>query len=103
MKRLFIILRDRWQAKTPLIFSRIIKIAMGIGMTAAAIQAELMRTGADTPDWWVTILPYLVGAGAGASAVAKLTQQYDRNNRPVRKPRRRKYGDVYREERREHL
>lgn len=53
MKKLFIILRDRWRAKTPLIFSRIIKIAMGIGMTAAAIQAELIRTGAETPDWWV--------------------------------------------------
>ena len=94
MKKLFIILCDRWRAKTPLIFSRIIKIAMGIGMTAAAIQAELIRTGAETPDWWVNILPYLVGAGAGASAVAKLTQQYDKDNKPVRKPRKRKDGEV---------
>ena len=94
MKKLFIILRDRWMAKTPLIFSRIIKIAMGIGMTAAAIQAELIRTGAETPDWWVNILPYLVGAGAGASAVAKLTQQYDKDNKPVRKPRKHRDGEV---------
>lgn len=82
--KIFKELHDRWKAKTPLLFSRIIKIAMSIGVTAAAIQTALMELGVESPEWWVKVLPYLVGAGAGASAVAKLTQQYDKDNKPIK-------------------
>lgn len=90
MEKLFRTLRDRWQARTPLIFSRIIKLAVGISTVAVAIQTALSAVNADVPEWWSASLPYLVGAGAGAASVAKLTQQYDKNNRPIhrkKKPR----------------
>ena len=87
MRKLFRTLRDRWQAKTPLIFSRIIKLAVGISTVSVAIQTALSAINADTPEWWSVSLPYFVGAGAGAASVAKLTQQYDRNRRPIRRKR----------------
>jgi hypothetical protein len=46
-----------------------------------------MTNNIDEPEWWLQAMPYIVGIGAGAGAVAKLTQQYDKNNRPIRKPR----------------
>lgn len=90
IKSLFIMLRDRWKAKTPLIFSRIIKLAMAISTIAIAIQTALVTAGADIPEWWSTIFPYFVGAAAGMVAVAKLTQQYDRNGNPVKTNKRKK-------------
>lgn len=87
MMKLFRTLKDRWQAKTPLIFSRIIKLAVGVSTVSIAIQTALSTINADIPEWWSASLPYFVGAGAGAASVAKLTQQYDRNNRPIRKKR----------------
>ena len=83
IRELFVILRNRWKAKTPLIFKRIIKLSIGIGLTAAAIQTSIVSAGLDAPEWWMKILPYLIGAGAGASTVAKLTQQYDQDNNPI--------------------
>lgn len=90
IKSLFIMLRDRWKAKTPLIFSRIIKLAMAISTIAIAIQTALVTAGADIPEWWSTIFPYFVGTAAGMVAVAKLTQQYDRNGNPVKTNKRKK-------------
>lgn len=85
VRELFRVLRRRWKAKTPLIFSRIIKLSVGIGLTAAAIQTAITSAGIDAPDWWVKVLPYLIGAGAGASTVAKLTQQYDQDDNSIQK------------------
>ena len=85
MKKLFCTLRDRWKAKTPILFSRIIKLSIGIGAAAAAIQTAFNTNSIEAPAWWLRVMPYLVGAGAGASVVAKLTQQYDKNNNPIRK------------------
>jgi hypothetical protein len=90
IKDLFSTLHDRWKAKTPLIFSRIIKLAMAISTIAIAIQTALVTAGADIPEWWSAIFPYFVGAGAGMAAVAKLTQQYDRNGNPVKTNKRKK-------------
>ena len=87
MRNLFITLKGRWQAKTPLIFSRIIKFAVGVSTVSVAIQTAMSAINSDIPEWWSVSLPYLVGAGAGAASVAKLTQQYDENNRPIRNKR----------------
>lgn len=87
MNKLFLTLRNRWQAKTPLIFSRIIKIAVGISTVSIAIQTALTASGASVPEWWEFIFPYFVGAGAGMATIAKLTQQYDKDNNPIRKPK----------------
>lgn len=87
MKKLFRTLKDRWRAKTPPIFSRIIKIAVAISTVSIAIQTALSAVNADIPEWWSVSLPYLVGAGAGAASVAKLTQQHDKERRPSHKMR----------------
>ena len=84
MKKLFETLHDRWKAKTPLIFSRIIKIAIAISTIAIAIQTALVTAGAEIPEWWSSVFPYFVGAGAGMAAVAKLTQQYDNEGNPIK-------------------
>jgi len=84
IKGLFGTLHDRWKAKTPLIFSRIIKIAIAISTIAIAIQTALVTAGAEIPEWWSSVFPYFVGAGAGMAAVAKLTQQYDNEGNPVK-------------------
>lgn len=77
-------LRDRWKSQTPLVFSRIIKVAMALSTTAIAIQTALMTAGAEIPDWWLSIFPYFVGIGAGMAAVAKLTQRYDSEGNPIK-------------------
>ncbi len=76
-------LYSRWKAKTPLLFSGIIKVAVGCSTVAIAIQTALVTAGANIPEWWTAIFPYFVGVGAGMAAVAKLTQQYDRNGNPI--------------------
>lgn len=90
IRRVFRTLRDRWTAKTPRIFSWIIRFAVGVSTTAVAIQTAINTVGAEAPEWWTVSLPYLVGAGAGAATVAKLTQKYDKNNRPIRKTKTKK-------------
>lgn len=87
---LFRELRDRWRAKTPAIFSGIIKVSIGCSTIAMAIQTALVTAGAEVPEWWASMFPYFVGAGAGMAAVAKLTQQYDRHGNPIRKRKRNK-------------
>lgn len=87
MKKLFLTLRNRWQAKTPLIFSRIIKIAVTLSTSAIAIHTTCTSINIDEPEWWLSAMPYIIGIGVGAGAVAKLTQQYDKDNKPIRKPR----------------
>ena len=77
-------LRDRWKAKTPVIFSNIIRVAVGCSSIAVAIQTALVTAGVNIPEWWSSAFPYLVGMGAGMAAVAKLTQQYDHNGNPIR-------------------
>lgn len=83
-------LRERWKARTPIIFSKIIKIAVGISCVAIAIQTALITAGSEIPEWWSTIFPYMIGAGAGMSAVAKLTQQYDENGNPIQNEKQQK-------------
>lgn len=77
-------LKERWTARTPIIFSKIIRFAMSISCVAIAIQTALVTAGAEIPEWWGIVFPYMVGAGAGASAVAKLTQQYDKDGNPIK-------------------
>ncbi len=83
MKELITTLYNRWKAKTPIIFKRIIKLSIGISTVALAIHSAITSLGLEVPEWWLDVLPYLVGAGAGAGAVAKLTQQYDEDGNPM--------------------
>lgn len=76
-------LQNRWRAKTPIIFSRIIKIAVTLSASAIAIHTTCTNIGIDEPEWWLKAMPYLIGVGIGGGAVAKLTQQYDDNGNPI--------------------
>lgn len=83
MTKIFKNLRTRWKAKTPRIFKWIIKIALSISGVSIAIHSALMTAGANEPEWWMGIYPYLVGVPAGMAAVAKITQTYDNNGNPI--------------------
>lgn len=72
-------IKDRWQATSPLIFRRICNICVGISTVAVAVQTALVAAGANTPQWWTDLFPYLVGIPAGMAAVAKLTKE-DKSN-----------------------
>ena len=75
--------RNRWKAKTPLAFKRVIKTCLGISSTALAVNMALQAGGAAEPEWWGVVYPYLIGFPAGMAAVAKFTQTYDSNGHPV--------------------
>lgn len=74
-------IKERWTAKSPVIFRRICNVCVGISTVAAAIQTALMASGATTPQWWTDIFPYLIGIPAGMAAVAKLTKEDKDNER----------------------
>lgn len=76
---------DRWRAQTPLLFKRIIKIALSISAIALGINGALEMGHADIPIWWSVVYPYLIGVPAGMSVIAKFTQEYDENGNPKRK------------------
>ena len=51
-------------------------IAVSVSGVAIAVHTAITSSGADIPEWWATIYPYLIGFGAGMTAVAKLTQKH---------------------------
>lgn len=73
---IFKTLKNRWQAKSPKIFKWILRVSLMVSGTALAINTALTTGGAIMPLWWSTIYPYLIGVGAGAAAVAKLTKEH---------------------------
>lgn len=68
----------RWRAKTPAFFSNAIKIALAVSGTAVAIHTAMVQGGANEPEWWTVVYPYLIGVPAGMAAMAKFTQTYDK-------------------------
>lgn len=72
--RMYKTIKDRWKAESPLLFKRITNISCSISAIAIAVNLALSASGANQPQWWVNIFPYLVGIPAGMAAVAKLTK-----------------------------
>jgi len=68
-------IKERWKARVPKFFKWIMGIGTGIATIALAIQMALNSAGASIPEWWETIYPYMIGIGAGMTAVAKLTRE----------------------------
>ena len=66
---------QRWKAAMPAFFKWIMGFGTALAAIAVAVQMALNSSGATPPEWWVTIYPYLIGAGAGMTATAKFTQQ----------------------------
>ena len=71
---------ERWYANTPKFFKNIMYVAIIISTSAVAIQTTLIATNSIIPNWWETAYPYLIGAGVGMTAVAKLTREYKDDN-----------------------
>lgn len=75
MKKILKTISDRWNSDMPKFFKWVMGIGTSIAAIALAIQMALNSGGAVTPQWWETLYPYLIGIGAGMTAVAKLTQE----------------------------
>lgn len=75
MKKVWSIIKERWQAKMPKFFKWVLGIALSISSVALAINTALISGNAVIPEWWNTIYPYCIGMGAGMAAVAKLTKK----------------------------
>lgn len=67
-------IKRRWKARVPKFFKWVMGIGTSVAAVALAIQMALVSGGASVPAWWETIYPYLIGIGAGMTAVAKLTR-----------------------------
>lgn len=75
MKKIFKTIRGRWTAEMPKIFSWIFRASLAVSGTALAIQTAFQTGGANVPEWWSVVYPYLIGVGAGMASVAKLTRE----------------------------
>ncbi len=78
-------LRTRWENAMPRFFRRVCWICALISGTALAVNTAIVAGGGTTHEWWNDIYPYLLGVPAGAAFVAKFTQSYDRDGKPIKK------------------
>ena len=77
MKKIIIEIKNRWKSKTPIFFKNIVKIGLSISGVALAMHLAVLGAGAEEPQWWVNIYPYIIAIPAGMAATAKLTKDYD--------------------------
>lgn len=63
----------RWQQKMPRFFYWLMVVAVGIGVTATAINMYVPATGGILPDWWVGIYPFITGMCLGVAIGSKFT------------------------------
>jgi general stress protein CsbA len=75
MKKTINKFKERWRAKSPLVFKRITNICVSISAMSVAIHTACITAGAVEPYWYVLIYPYVVGASTGMAFVAKMTQE----------------------------
>lgn len=75
--KIYRILVERWKAECPKIFKNILRLSLALSGVALAINTAMVSGGANIPEWWSATYPYLVGVGAGAAAVAKLTKEHN--------------------------
>ena len=68
-------LSERWKASSPKIFKYIYRICGTISVAAIGWHTAVTAIGIDEPDWFMTILPYIIGIPAGMAAVAKITKE----------------------------
>ena len=80
---LFSTIRHRWQNAMPRFFACICWTGTLISGTALAVNTAITAGGGTPHEWWTDIYPYLLGVPAGMAFVAKFTQNYDQNGKPV--------------------
>lgn len=77
MKKVIMEIKNRWKSKTPIFFKNIVKIGLSISGVALAMHLAVLGAGAEEPQWWVNIYPYIIAIPAGMAATAKLTKDSD--------------------------
>ena len=76
-------LRQRWTNTMPKFFKVILCICALVGGTALAVNTAIVTGGGVTHEWWNELYPYLIGIPAGAAFVAKFTQTYGKDGKPI--------------------
>mgnify|MGYP006870486420 FL=1 len=69
-------IKNRWKSETPKFFKYIIKIGLSVSGVALAMHLAVIGAGAEEPQWWIDIYPYIIAIPAGMAATAKLTRDY---------------------------
>ena len=60
MKKVIMEIKNRWKSKTPIFFKNIVKIGLSISGVALAMHLAVLGAGAEEPQWWVNIYPYII-------------------------------------------
>lgn len=76
-------LRHRWTNAMPKFFRIIFWVCSLISGTALAANTAIVAGGGTTHEWWNDIYPYLLGIPAGMAFVAKFTQTYGKDGKPI--------------------
>lgn len=75
--------KQRWTNTMPKFFKVILYICALVGGTALAVNTAITSGGGVTHEWWNELYPYLIGVPAGAAFVAKFTQSYGKDGKPI--------------------
>ena len=74
---------SRWHNSMPKFFKVIFKVCCVISGTAGAAHTAMTAYGIQPHEWWLDIVPYLIGIPAGAAFICKLTQTYGKDGKPI--------------------
>ena len=61
----------------PKFFRGVFWVCSLISGTVLAANTAITAAGVQPHEWWIDILPYLIGVPAGMAFAAKFTQTYD--------------------------
>lgn len=86
-------LKQRWLAKMPKFFKRIIIICVIVVSTAIGVNTMLGVAGATPHEWWTNIYPLLIGVPTGMAIVCKLT--VEDGYKDVDPDKLTRYGDTF--------
>lgn len=78
-------IRQRWSNTMPKFFKVILWLCALVSGTALAVNTAIVAGGGVPHEWWSNLYPYLLGIPAGAAFVAKFTQTYGKDGKPVDK------------------
>ena len=78
-------IQQRWTNTMPKFFKWVFGVFSFIGGLAVAINEGLEVSHAQPHQWWIDVYPYLIGSSFGAAFVAKFTQTYGKDGKPIEK------------------
>ncbi len=83
IRQLWKTIQLRWRNAMPKFFRIIFWVCSLVSGTALAVNTAIMAAGGTPHDWWTDIYPYLIGIPAGMAFVAKFTQTYGKDGKPI--------------------